>query len=89
MAMIIKTDGQVISVQPKNGKDFTLQELKAIVGGYIEIIRMNDKFMVVNEEGKLEQLPCNALATGLYWANVGGNDYIVGDVLVCGIDEIN
>lgn len=89
MAMIIKTDGQVISVQPKNGKDFSLKELKTIVGGYIEIIRMNDKFMVVNEEGKLEQLPYNALATGLYLANVGGNDYIVGDVLVCGIDEIN
>jgi len=89
MAMIIKTDGQVISVQPKNGKDFSLQELKAIVGGYIEIIRMNDKFMVVNEEGKLEQLPYNALATGFYWANVGRYDYIVGDVLVCGIDEIN
>ena len=89
MAMIIKTDGQVISVQPKNGKDFTLQELKVIVGGYIEIIRMNDKFMVVNEEGKLDQLPYNAPATGLYWDNVGCNDYIVGDVLVCGIDEIN
>lgn len=44
--------------------------------------------MVVNEEGKLDQLPCNALATGFYWANVGRNDYIVGDVLVCGIDEI-
>lgn len=76
MAKIFKTDGQVISVQPKNGKDFTLKELKAIVGGYIEIIRMNDKCIVVNEEGK-------------YWANVGGNDDIVGDVLVCGIDEIN
>ena len=89
MAMIIKTDGQVISVQPKNGKDFTLKELKAIVGGYIEIIRMNDKYMVVNEEGKLERLPYNSTATGFYWANVGRNDYIVGDVLVCGMDEIN
>lgn len=89
MAMIIKTDGQVISVQPENGKDFSLKELKAIVGGYIEIIRMNDKYMVVNEEGKLEQLPYNVTATGFYWANGGCNDYIVGDVLVCGIDEIN
>ena len=89
MAMIIKTDGQVISVQPKNGKNFSLKELKEIVGGFIEIIRMNDKYMVVNEEGKLERLPYNAPATGLYWGNVGCNDYIVGDVLVCGIDEIN
>ena len=89
MAMIIKTDGQVISVQPKNGKNFSLKELKEIVGGFIEIIRMNDKYMVVNEEGKLERLPYNSTATGFYWANVGGNDYIVGDVLVCGIDEIN
>lgn len=64
MAKIFKTDGQVISVQPKNGKDFTLKELKAIVGGYIEIIRMNDKYMVVNEEGKLDQLPCNGIVLG-------------------------
>lgn len=64
MAKIFKTDGQVISVQPKNGKDFSLKELKAIVGGYIEIIRMNDKYMVVNEEGKLDQLPCNGIVLG-------------------------
>ena len=91
MATIIKTDGTKISVCPKNGKDFKLDELREIVKGYIEIIRLgSDRYMVINEEGKLENLPINDAATkeAINSCAIFANDYIVGDVLVCGKKQI-
>ena len=38
MTEIIKTDGTRQPVQPANGSDFTLEEMQAIVGGYIELV---------------------------------------------------
>lgn len=68
-------------VKPANGTDFRLEEMKAIVGGYIEIvfsIKANEKYiMVVNEEGFLEGLPYNSVASLLAGMS------ICGDVLVC------
>ena len=89
MAKWLKVSGDEVSVEPKNGTDFTLEELKRFVGGYIEIIRLrNGKLMVVNEEGKLNRLPINDYAT-LIWEGVYGcTDVIVGDVLVCKEGEI-
>ena len=43
MTEIIKTDGTRQPVQPANGSDFTLEEMQAIVGGYIEL-EDNQKF---------------------------------------------
>ena len=84
MATIIKADGRKIETQPKNGRDFKLEELKKIVGGYIEIVTLSDnKIMVINEEGKVNGLPINIIATQLF-----GYDIIVGDVLVCNSDEV-
>lgn len=89
--IIVKANGEVIEVSPKNGKDFKLEELKAIVNGYIEIvgIEYNGEFvhLVCNEEGKLDGLPFNQKATEI--AIKGGLfDEIVGDVLICGLDQI-
>ena len=68
---------------PENGKFFTLKELQTIVGGYIECLSLkNGMTMVVNEEGKLEGLPYNDLATDIAY-NSGYMDIIVGIVLVC------
>lgn len=91
MGKIIKTNGQVIDVEPENGLTYELQQLHDIVGGYIELVRLNNKeYMVVNEEGKLYNLPFNAMATSLYHKEVpqAKDDFIVGDVLVCYQDEI-
>lgn len=83
MAKIIKSDGTEIIVNPSNGSDFDLSELQEIVGGYIEPIHLNEKeFMIVNEEGFLKRLPFNEKASKLI-----GN-IIVGDVLVCGVEQI-
>jgi Domain of unknown function (DUF3846) len=80
-AKLIKTDGSVITVEPKNGTDFQLDELNEFVDGYIEVIRppsMPGVIMVINEEGKLKGLPYNVVAT-LIWQC----DDIVGNVLLC------
>lgn len=84
MAKIIKADGSMVEIQPRNGRYFKLRELQKIVGGYIEILTLNgNEIMVVNEEGKIHDLPLNLQATELF-----GLDVIVGDVLVCNDNEV-
>lgn len=82
---IISAGGMVTYYDPANGTDFQLEELQRIVGGYIEIVYLNDRqVMVVNEEGKLNGLPVNSIATAAYQiARQYTNDFIVGDVLIC------
>lgn len=84
MANIYKTTGEVIEVEPKNGKDFKLKELQEIVHGYVELVNFSPtEYMVVNEEGHLIDLPLNPSATILY-----KKDLIVGDVLICNKSQI-
>lgn len=90
MAKLIKTDGTVTEVVPKNGKDFTLEELQALIGcDWIEIVRMpgsDGSFMVVDEEGKLNGKELNEKATKMYGRMP--YDYIVGDALLCKRGEV-
>ena len=79
MAITISTKGEVRLASPRNGKDFSLEELQEIVGGQVEIIPL---FMVVNEEGLLERLQINQQATNIY------GTLIVGDALLCRADEV-
>ena len=79
---IIFVDGREKFIEPKNGTDFSLEELQTIVGGYIEIVPLGDnRIMVVNEEGHLQNLPTNLVASFIT-AQFGIFD-IVGNVLVC------
>lgn len=89
--IIYKTNGRVTEIFPKNETYYTLNELQEIVGGNIEIIHLKgicDKFMVINEEGKLNKLPYNENATILYKLSLNTDDFIVGDALVCDIGKI-
>ena len=72
-----------LEVFPKNKKDFSLKELQEFVKGHIEIVTFDDFIMVINEEGKLQNLPLNFVATLLYQSYYGDTDYIVGDCLIC------
>lgn len=92
MALLMKPDNTAITVSPRNGNNFELDELQEYVGGYIEICYPGifnshhaDKIMVINEEGKLQGLPLNQLATLVY-----GNpdDVIVGNALFCFSREV-
>ena len=89
MARLYKTNGEVIEVSPKNNRDFTLEELQSFVEGDIEIINLTpDKILIVNEEGKINKLPFNELATELWKKYYGRTDYIVGNALLCNSDEV-
>ena len=86
MAHIIKSSGEIIEVEPKNGKDFTLEEVQKIVDGYVELAYLPDrKYMLVNEEGLINELPVNMEASILYYGKLGvlSGNYIAGDVLIC------
>ncbi len=77
-AKIIKANGLIRDITPA-GDTFTLAELKEIVGGYIELVWLpHGMVLVVNEDGKMNGLPVNVVATELYKADV-----LVGDVLLC------
>lgn len=70
MALLIPANDNepVREVQPKNGEDFTLKELYALLDcQYIEVINLPDgRIMVVDEEGKLVDEPMrNERATKL------------------------
>lgn len=82
---IIRTDGTQSPVAPGFGDKFTLKELQYYVGGYIELVRLNDnQFLIINEEGKLHNLPINKKATDLARAAhcIFASDYIVGDAII-------
>lgn len=61
----------------------TLEDLQAQVGGYIETVPLSHIYpnlvMVVNEEGKIRQLPLNSKATRLL---MDPTDYIAGNALL-------
>lgn len=90
MAEIITTDGSRRNVQPADGAHFTLSELQTIVGGGIELVKLDgDTTMVVNEEGKLIPLSFNLEASGIFRAHhPASKDFIVGNVLVCNNNQI-
>lgn len=89
MAVVVRIDGTKDALHPKNNKVFTLEELKSVVGGYIEIVPFELGYsMVVNEEGKLLNLPINVIATKIYRASRNTDDFIVGNVLICNNKEI-
>lgn len=93
-AMILRADGTCQEIQPTNGTDFQLSELQRIVGAgappgrdWIEIVPTKDgRIMVLNEEGKLYDLPRNAQATALAAlptpADLAQARAILGDALI-------
>jgi hypothetical protein len=86
IAKLIKTDGTMVSIEPADGKAFTLEELQKFVGGYIQIIRPPSRvgaLLVVNEEGRLIGLPFNPAASLIY-----EKDEIVGDAVLCRDDQV-
>lgn len=60
----------------------TLSEMQKAVNGLIEVIYLDDLVMIVNEEGKLMDLPHNTQATQKVKGRLWGGDYVVGDVIL-------
>lgn len=84
-AYLISVDGDITNVMPENDKEFRLDEAQKKVDGYIEIVYLNKKqIMIINEEGKFckKYNPFATAIAKLYHALLD-NDYICGDVVVC------
>ena len=67
----------------------TLKEMQEFVGGYIEVIYLNKKsMMVIDEEGKIKDKPINYEATEIAHDNeaIFNTDYISGDAMVLSDD---
>ena len=89
MAVLFRTDSSTENVKPKNGTDFSLEELQEMVGGTIEIIRLSNlQLMIVHDEGKILGLPVNLYATILYRMYICTDDFIAGDALLCYATEV-
>ena len=95
MALIIIPNYEVSPIEPENGK-FTLEQLQSIVEGYIEVVHIGEKeLMVVNKEGLLRNMEVNDVATTYLNVRkllVGENPVttpIVGVALFCKSSEID
>lgn len=87
MLIVIKTNNEIVELVPKGSK-VLLEELQAAVGGFIEMINVYNKVMIVNEEGKLEGLPINKKATEFFQMCYRTNDVIVGNAILADRDEL-
>jgi len=89
MAILIPAYGERSTITGEDSGKFSLAQLRAVVGGYIEIVNLRrGLLMICNEDGKRLQLPVNEFATQLYrFTHPGIADVIVGDVLVARYPE--
>ena len=75
VADIIRVDGTVERL-PSTVAKMPLEKVQAIVGGYIEHVRVRGTELWCNEEGSLQGLPLNDTASRMT------GHFVVGDVIV-------
>ena len=81
-------DGGFMNTATKDEPD--LKAAQEFVGGYVEGIPFpNGDYLIINEEGKLRNLPLNPEATALWKATfdndnfiTGRNDFVVGPAIL-------
>ena len=87
---VITSSGEVSDISPKDKKIFSVEELQSIVGGEIDVIRLDDEMvLVVRKDHKT--LPINDKATEIYnfTRNISYNSSpICGDVLFCNSKQV-
>jgi hypothetical protein len=82
MAELLRIDAGRDRVEFSGTDNEILAAMQEAVGGFIEVIRLQDgSYMVFNEEGQMRQLALNALASGL------AGRPVVGDAIVLSVDE--
>jgi len=71
--VVMHPDGRITSIAPKDGKTYSLEELQALVGGYIELVPMDkSRYAVVNEEGMFLGFDVNPGASLLLGTTIVG-----------------
>jgi len=59
----------------------SLSDAQEFVGGWVELVKVKDGILLIDEEGKLKNKPINELASKLYFDTYGDQDIIVGDAI--------
>lgn len=81
-AYLYKANGSVEKRFPKNGA-FSINELQAIVGGYVQMVHCGDFAAICDEDGKMKNLPINEKATARAkeFNYIAPDDCFVGNIL--------
>ena len=75
----INTDQNEFKIIEDSKDEPSLKEAQDFVGGWVEGITLpNGDYLLVNEEGKLKDLPLNPEATALWKATFDNDQYITG-----------
>ena len=70
----------VKEIQSKNDSP-SLSDAQKFVGGWVEVVQVNDGILIIDEEGKLKNKPVNEVASKMYADKYGDEDIIVGDAI--------
>ena len=75
----VNTDANEFKIVSDSKDEPTLESAQKFVGGYVEGITFpNGDYLIINEEGKLMNLPLNPEATALWRATFDNDNYITG-----------
>ena len=79
MTKDINTKASEFKIIEDSKDEPSLKEAQEFVGGYVEGITFpNGDYLIVNEEGKLMNLPYNPEASALWKATFDNDNYITG-----------
>lgn len=79
---------EITEITPKNGYNFTNNELREYIGDFIELVKVRNPFkedwlwLVCDESGLLKNLPVNRVGCLLYPGT------IVGTIILCPNNKI-
>ena len=59
----------------------SLSEAQKFVGGWVEVVQVNDGVLIIDEEGKLKNKDVNEISSKMYADKYGDADIIVGDAI--------
>jgi hypothetical protein len=86
-AFLVAVDGTVTPLKPGNGKSFTLDEVQALVGGYVQLLAIQKKpfilYALMDEDGLLKRLPLNPEASRIATQKMGRDMIMVGPIVIC------
>jgi len=90
MATLLNVDGSRQIVHPASPPHFTLEELQTLVGGYIEVVSLEQgKMLIINEDGKFIDMEYNEQATKRAQGYLFLGDYIVGPAVEISEQEMS
>ena len=75
----VNTDANEFKIVSDSKDEPTLESAQEFVGGYVQGITFpNGDYLLINEDGKLRNLPLNPEATALWRATFDNDNYITG-----------